>query len=175
MSHQIRCPLCEEGQLHERQDKSPVEYNGQRTELDLLFSECDACGAEQTTPGQTKRNKRAMVAFKKEVDGLLTGEQVRALRTRLELTQAQAAKVFGGGAVAFSKYESDDVTQSEAMDKLLRIADGIPSAFAWLAARAEMKGCAAEWETTITSQSLSQPNAHMKLVHNQDWDNKRYG
>jgi HTH-type transcriptional regulator/antitoxin MqsA len=70
-----------------------------------------------------------MVAFKKEVDGLLTGAEVRALRKRLGLKQAEAAKVFGGGIVAFSKYESDDVTQSEAMDKLMRLVDRIPQVF----------------------------------------------
>jgi HTH-type transcriptional regulator/antitoxin MqsA len=64
-----------------------------------------------------------MVAFKKEVDGLLTGAQVRALRERLGINQSEAAKIFGGGLVAFSKYESDDVSQSEAMDKLLRAPD----------------------------------------------------
>ncbi|HEC06256.1 MAG TPA: type II toxin-antitoxin system MqsA family antitoxin, partial [Thiolapillus brandeum] len=76
-----------------------------------------------------------MVAFKKQVDGLLSGAEVRALREKLGLSQADAAKVFGGGPVAFSKYESDDVAQSEAMDKLLRLAAEIPAAFEVLAQR----------------------------------------
>jgi HTH-type transcriptional regulator/antitoxin MqsA len=37
------------------------------------------------------------------------------------MTQGQAAKLFGGGPVAFTKYENDDVMQSEAMDTLLRL------------------------------------------------------
>lgn len=36
--------------------------------------------------------------------------------------------MFGGGPVAFSKYESDDVMQSDAMDKLLRLAAEVPAA-----------------------------------------------
>ena len=77
-----------------------------------------------------------MLAFKKEVDGLLTGQEIKALRKRYNLTQAQAASIFGGGPVAFSKYESDDVMQSEPMDNLLRVASQIPDAVAWLAQRA---------------------------------------
>ena len=46
-----------------------------------------------------------------------------------QLTQAQAAKLFGGGPVAFSKYENDDVAQSEAMDTLLRLVRRSPEAF----------------------------------------------
>ena len=38
--------------------------------------------------------------------------------------------------MAFSKYESDDVAQSEAMDKLLRLAETVPAAFEHLAEQA---------------------------------------
>lgn len=37
------------------------------------------------------------------------------------MTQGLAAELFGGGKVAFSRYESDDITQSTAMDSLLRL------------------------------------------------------
>ena len=61
------------------------------------------------------------MAFRKSVDSLLTGAEITALRAKYQLTQAQAARLFGGGPVAFSKYENDDVAQSEAMDALLRL------------------------------------------------------
>jgi len=73
-----------------------------------------------------------MVAFKKRVDGLLTGAEVRRPRRQLNLSQEEAARVFGGGPVAFSKYEADDVAQSAAMDKLLRLAADVPGAAARL-------------------------------------------
>jgi len=61
---------------------------------------------------------------------------VRELRKRWQLNQKQAAKVFGGGPVAFSKYESDDVMQSDSMDKLLRMAADVPGVLNKLAADA---------------------------------------
>jgi len=127
------CPVCGEGHLHESICKKAVEYKGQPGELELLYSVCDACGSEQAASSQLRANKRAMVAFKKQVDGLLAGVEVRALRERLGINQAEAAKIFGGGPVAFSKYESDDVAQSEAMDKLLRLTLEIPQVFNRLA------------------------------------------
>ena len=69
---------------------------------------------------------------------MLTGSEVKSVRERLGLKQSDAARIFGGGSVAFSKYESDDVTQSEAMDRLLRVAVEIPEAFEYLAKRAQV-------------------------------------
>jgi len=117
-----------------------VDYKGHCTDLELHFSVCDACGSEQSNAMQLRTNKRAMVAFKKLVDGLLTGTEVRAIRGRLGINQAEAARIFGGGPVAFSKYEHDDVAQSEAMDKLLRLAVELPAAFTRLDRRANAVG-----------------------------------
>ena len=61
------------------------------------------------------------MAFRKRVDELLTGAEITALRKQYKLTQGQAARRFGGGPVAFSKYENDDVAHSESMDNLLRL------------------------------------------------------
>jgi len=133
------CPICGEGHLEHKVAKNNVEYKGQSAELDLLYSECDSCGSEQSDAAQLRANKRAMVCFKKQVDGLLTGVQVRALRERLGINQAEAARIFGGGPVAFSKYEADDVAQSEAMDKLLRLADSVPVAFEQLVLKSGVK------------------------------------
>lgn len=144
-----QCPICGEGKLQPRVGANSVDYQGQMTKLAFHFSVCDACGSEQADAAQTRTNKRLMVAFKKRVDGLLTGVEVRTLRKRLGLTQAEAAQVFGGGSVAFSKYENDDVAQSEAMDKLLRLAAELPVAFERLRRRASFESCVLtgmQWE-----------------------------
>ncbi|MCF7990495.1 MAG: type II toxin-antitoxin system MqsA family antitoxin [Thiohalocapsa sp.] len=143
-----RCPICGEGHLTVQVDKHPVEYKGVSESLDSYYSVCDACGSEQADAAQTRDNKRLMVAFKKRVDGLLAGAELRERRERLNLTQKQAAQVFGGGPVAFSKYEADDVAQSAAMDKLLRVASEVPGAGAWLIRKAGLGPAVApvEWK-----------------------------
>ena len=129
---QNTCPICGEGHLNAKISQNNVEYKTHSTQLDTHCSVCDSCGSEQANSEQLRVNKRAMVAFKKQVDGLLTGHEVRKLREQLGINQAEAARIFGGGPVAFSKYESDDVSQSEAMDKLLRLAISVPSAYTQL-------------------------------------------
>lgn len=130
------CPICEEGNLKHIVEQNIAEYKGIEAPVALHYSECDACGSEQANAVDVRNNKRAMQAFRKTVDGLLTGAEIRAARDYLNITQQQAANIFGGGKVAFSKYESDDVNQSEAMDRLIRVAQAIPTAFKWLAKNA---------------------------------------
>jgi HTH-type transcriptional regulator/antitoxin MqsA len=126
------CPICEEGNLEAKTGTNEVEYKAQHSNISMHFSECDCCGSEQASPAELRTNKRLMNEFKKQVDGLLTGTELKGIRLSLGLTQADAAKIFGGGPVAFSKYEADDVAQSEAMDKLLRVAQAVPEAYAHL-------------------------------------------
>jgi HTH-type transcriptional regulator/antitoxin MqsA len=126
------CPICEEENLESKVGSNEVEYKGQKATIPLHFSECDSCGSEQASPIELRINKRLMIEFKKKVDGLLTGKEVKKIRIALGLTQADAANIFGGGPVAFAKYEADDVAQSGAMDKLLRLAHAVPEASAYL-------------------------------------------
>lgn len=133
------CPICGEGHLEALVDKTPVEYKNRKAELDSIYSVCDACGCEQANAAQTRHNKRLMIAFKKDVDGNLTGTEFKDIRKRLGITQNEAAAIFGGGSVAFSKYENDDVIPSESMDNLLYVADKLPAVLTILAKRKGIK------------------------------------
>lgn len=121
-----RCLLCGEGNLTSHIDKNTVEFNGVQDEINNHYVLCDACGADFAGPEQMRKNKRAMIAFKKMVLGRLSGSDVKRVREHLGLTQWEANKIFGGGPVAFSKYENDDVIQAESMDKLLRLISAHP-------------------------------------------------
>lgn len=115
------CPICGEGHVTGHVDQVEREYKGQKAMVPLHYQVCDTCTSESAGAAESRLNKRAVLAFRKSVDGLLTGVEIVALRKQYRLTQDQAAKLFGGGPVAFSKYENDDVAHSEAMDKLLRL------------------------------------------------------
>jgi HTH-type transcriptional regulator / antitoxin MqsA len=62
---------------------------------------------------------RALVTLKAQAQHLLTPDEVRDVRTRLGLTQADAGRFLGGGPRAFQKYESGEVLTSRAMTNLL--------------------------------------------------------
>ena len=135
------CPICGEGHVTNQVDQFESEYKGQKATLPLHYRLCDTCHSDFAASQESKLNKRAIMAFRRSVDGLLTGTEIVALRKQYGLTQDQAAKLFGGGPVAFSKYENDDVSQSEAMDSLLRLVRRSSVAFWELA---DEKGMLAE-------------------------------
>ena len=142
MSAQELCPICGEGHVTASVQMVEYEYKGHRAELPSHYKQCDTCTSDFAGMAESKQNKRIVMAFRKQVEGFLTGDEITALRKRYQLTQAQAAKLFGGGPVAFSKYENDDVAQSEAMDTLLRLIRRSPAAF-W--ALVEEKGLQADF------------------------------
>ena len=129
MTEKLLCPLCEEGHTTLQYAQTEVEYSGQKGVIETQLRRCDVCESELVGDVEGRANKRAMIAFRKTVDGLLTGEEIRAIRDKYRLTQTQAAQLFGGGPVAFSKYENDDVAHSEAMDSLLRLVKQSEDAF----------------------------------------------
>ncbi len=130
------CPICTEGHLTEQAGGNEVSYKGETRNIALHFSVCDSCGMEQGNAAQTLKNKREMLEFKRTIDGLLSGEEIREIRTHFGITQFDLAKVLGGGPVAFSKYEKGDVSQSASMDKLIRVCRKFPEAFDWLTKQA---------------------------------------
>ena len=142
MSAQELCPICGEGHVTAEVQMVENEYKGQTANLPLHYQQCDTCTSDFAGRAESKLNRRVLMAFRKQIDALLTGEEITALRKHYQLTQAQAARLFGGGPVAFSKYENDDVAQSEAMDTLLRLVRRRPEAF-W--ALVEEKGMQAEF------------------------------
>lgn len=168
------CPICEAGYLHSEIEKIDVEYMGVAAARDSHYSVCDACGSEQATAEDARFNKRDMIAFKKSVHGLLTGAEVKILRKKWRLNQEQAAKVFGGGPVAFSKYEADDVMQSESMDKLLRLAASMPGVLDRLKADAGLNVVSVpleQWQTVPrTMAKMNQPTYHLRKVSEKKFD-----
>lgn len=153
MHTQELCPLCGEGHVSVHSEMVESEYKAQKTMLPLLYKQCDACGSDFAGAAESKRNKRALMAWRKQVDGLLTGAEITALRKQYKLTQAQAAKLFGGGPVAFSKYENDDVVQSESMDTLLRLVLRSKAVFRALVAEKNMEADFVVESITVPMQS----------------------
>jgi HTH-type transcriptional regulator/antitoxin MqsA len=129
MEAKMLCPICCQGHLTCQAEMFTSEYKGVSAELPLRSRTCDHCGSDSVGASDALANKRAVIGFRKRIDGLLSGIEIRAIRERYGINQKQAALLFGGGPVAFSKYENDDIAQAESMDKLLRLARVNESAF----------------------------------------------
>jgi HTH-type transcriptional regulator/antitoxin MqsA len=171
MDTQELCPLCGEGHVTEQVEQVETDYKGHQTLLAQHFLLCDHCGSDFAGAAQAKLNKRALMAWRKQVDGLLTGAEVAALRDQYHLTQALAARLFGGGPVAFSKYENDDVVQSESMDTLLRLVRRSPEAFRALA---EEKGMTDELALTRPVRHVARSATVISINRRQEEPSPQY-
>ncbi|WP_312269915.1 type II toxin-antitoxin system MqsA family antitoxin [Pseudescherichia sp.] len=129
MSNKKLCPICGSGHLTRHSTIESITYKGRTESYELLFSLCDLCQVEQADAEEMRLNKRSVIRLKKIIDGLLPGDEMKAIRMSWRISQDDAALIFGGGPKAFSKYETDDVAQSEAMDKLVRTAAKFPQVF----------------------------------------------
>lgn len=120
------CTACSSDSLRQLTARENFRYKGQDIGVVVSFSMCDACGDEFLTTGQIRVNDQAVISAKRKADGLLSPDEVRNARHALGLNQEQAARLFGGGRNAFSKYERGEVAQSVAMDRLIRICSANP-------------------------------------------------
>ena len=121
------CPFCEVGTLAERTVVEAIQFAG--TELQVpgvLVSDCSNCQEVLVTPDQAKANARVFADAKRVHEGLLSSQAITAWRKSFGFTQLDAARLLGGGTHAFSKYERGEVTQSRAMDLLMRITGAFP-------------------------------------------------
>jgi HTH-type transcriptional regulator/antitoxin MqsA len=111
----------------------PYTYKGKLTTIGGVTGRyCDNPECEEVVMemGESIRTTREMLAFNKKVNAKLTPIDLLAnVRQRFKLTQQQAAKVFGGGANAFSRYESGKTKPPLALIKLFRILDKHPDLF----------------------------------------------
>lgn len=126
------CKVCGSNDISVFSEEDRFNYKGAELLFTMEYSICNGCEREFISKEQIKQNDHRIREAKKAFDGLLTSSEIRAIRKKLGLTQEQASTVFGGGKNAFSKYEIGTVSQSVAMDKLIRLASEQPEAFEYL-------------------------------------------
>ena len=104
------------------------EYKGKTMVIPSLHGwHCPVCGECEFIKGEgeAERHSAAVDAFAAQVDAGETA-WLRATRKKLGLKQAEAGKLFGGGASAFSEYERGKTQPHRSTILLLRLLDKHP-------------------------------------------------
>ena len=106
----------------------PYTYKGQTTTIDAVTADyCPNCGEAVLDMKEALRTSALMVAFNKDVNGrLVDPEFIARVRKKLNLDQREAAEIFGGGANAFSRYETGKTRPPIALVKLLKVLERHP-------------------------------------------------
>jgi HTH-type transcriptional regulator/antitoxin MqsA len=130
------CKICKSEDVKSLTAVEHVTYKGHELQVPMEYSVCGGCGREFVSKLQILSGERVCRNARKKFDGLLSSEAVAQARKKLAITQEQAALIFGGGKNAFSKYERGEVSQSVAMDRLMRVCLKHDSVFLELALKA---------------------------------------
>ncbi|ENX25869.1 hypothetical protein F891_03080 [Acinetobacter sp. CIP 101966] len=132
------CVMCDEGLLTKKTVIDNVDFKGQVLKVPNTHLECNLCGCIELDNEYMKVNNRALNIEKKKALNLFTGSEIKEIRESLRLSQSEASAIFGGGKVAFSKYENDDVIQSKSMNTLIGAANRIPDLLPYLISQSSL-------------------------------------
>ena len=122
----MACPVCESGKLF--LVNKTIEFNYKRNirKFETPVYTCPECGEEFLGAGDQKEIDRQLTNSRRQIDGLLTPEDIRRIRQKFGYTQIEFAKVLKIGEKNFARYENGQSAQGRAMDNLLRVLDCYP-------------------------------------------------
>ena len=126
------CPSCGTGMV-ERRGKLRLPINGEDvTVASAVHLRCPKCREIVLRYQDAKRLGEDAVAIYRRKHDLLSADEIRAMRERFSLTQAQFARLLRLGANTLSRWESGRNVQTEAMDMFLRLIRDLPGSVAYL-------------------------------------------
>lgn len=124
----MKCPNCGRAELLPEKRDMPFTYKGETAILAGVCGDyCPSCGEGVFDAEHSQVISAEMKAFCKQVNASSVDPAfISAVRKKLDLDQREAAVIFGGGANAFSRYETGKTKPPIALVKLLKILDAHP-------------------------------------------------
>jgi HTH-type transcriptional regulator/antitoxin MqsA len=118
-----RCPNCGYSPLREETITDRFEYRGDGEEPITVEAQnvpvevCPNCGEKYFGPASVRVQHAAVC----RALGLLTPEEIQAIRERFGPTQAEFARLTGIGEATISRWERGRMLPNRAMDRYLRL------------------------------------------------------
>ena len=126
------CPTCGTTMI-EKRGTLRLPVNGEAIAVpSAAHLRCPRCGEVVLRFQDSKRLGEDAIALYRKEHGLLSADEIRALRERFNLNQADLARLLRLGANTVSRWESSRNVQSAAMDMLLRLIRDLPGSIDYL-------------------------------------------
>lgn len=120
----ISCSDCGAPMVREVRNLSWT-YRGETLNYKQPGLYCTNCDNTSLTDDDVKKTEGIMLDFRAKVDEKLapslSPSQIRSLRESLSLSQKAAGEIFGGGPMAFSKYERGEYNVSRPLNILFKL------------------------------------------------------
>jgi HTH-type transcriptional regulator/antitoxin MqsA len=112
---------------HDVRDR-PYIYKGETTIIPAVTGDyCSACGEAVLELDEAARVSAQMLDFNRQINATIVDPGfIASVRKKLVLDQREAAEIFGGGANAFSRYETGRTRPPLALVKLLKVLERHP-------------------------------------------------
>ena len=126
------CPTC--GTImRSARSKVFVSVNGDQMAVrDIPHLRCPKCGEGLFTLAAARERERRGIDLYRAKYGLLSADEIRAIREHHGLTQAELAQILRLGGNTLSRWEAGRNVQSAAMDVLLRLIRDLPGSLEYL-------------------------------------------
>lgn len=126
------CPTCGTIMRSVR-GKLSVPVNGEKVTVpDMPHLRCPKCGEDLFSLAVARELERRGIDLYRAKYGLLSADEIRAIRKHHGLTQAQLARILRLGGNTISRWEAGRNVQSAAMDVLLRLIRDLPGSLEYL-------------------------------------------
>jgi putative zinc finger/helix-turn-helix YgiT family protein len=117
----------------EKRGKLTLPVNGEEIAVPAaLHLRCPKCHEVVLRYEDARRLSEDAIAIYRRKHGLLSASEMRAIRERFKLTQAEFGTLLRLGANTLSRWESGRNVQTEAMDTLLRLIRDVPGSIEYL-------------------------------------------
>jgi HTH-type transcriptional regulator / antitoxin MqsA len=120
------CLACGGGPLERATKKMSFKYLGAVFTYDQPGAWCQECGEAFLEKSDKEATDLLLADFQARIEGRLTTTDIRRIRKKLGLTQKQAGEMIGGGANAFSRYETGKSYPTRGTENFLRLLDRHP-------------------------------------------------
>ncbi len=126
------CPTC--GTMMRRtQEVLTSSVNGEEIRVpNISHLRCPKCGEGLFSLQEAEALRLGAFDIYRRTHGLLSADEIRAIRERYGLTQAELARLLRLGGNTVSRWEAERNVQTAAMDVLLRLIRDLPGSLEYL-------------------------------------------
>jgi putative zinc finger/helix-turn-helix YgiT family protein len=126
------CPVCGTTMV-ERRGTLRLPVNGEEIAVSsAAHLRCPKCGEVMLRFQDSKRLGEDAIGIYRKKHGLLSADEIRAIREHFQLTQAALTRLLRLGANTISRWESGRNVQTDVMDILLRMIRDLPESIIYL-------------------------------------------
>jgi putative zinc finger/helix-turn-helix YgiT family protein len=119
--------------MTERRSALKLPVNGEEVSVPSSpHLRCSKCDEVVLRFADARRLQENAIAIYRKKHGLLSADDIRAIRERFGLTQGEFARLLHLGANTISRWESGRNVQTEAMEMLLRLIRDLPGSLDYL-------------------------------------------